>query len=330
MLPPPPFPPPQGGRVRVGVKQKFAVRFANNRMVHEMSRVYRALEKAEREKEERTRVEPSPGIPPEALREETVSRAEVTTPAFPEQRKEKPQLREQPRKKPELPPTEIPPILIPPPDSFAAEQFRKLRTEIFLKSDNPHRIILVTSAVPQEGKSLVAMNLALTISKEIQRKVILIDGDLRRPSIRLPNLHNSKGLSTYLSHDIPLSEILIKSGDENFWIIPSGPLSGKPSELLGSKRMGELLLSLKESEGETFVVIDSAPILSASESVMLSRMVDAVVFVVMADRTHREAVQRAIKSIDKQKIIGIVLNQMDQRPSSYYSAYHYKYYGKAK
>jgi len=299
-------------------------------MVHEMSRVYRALEKAEREKEKKTRGESSSGSFTEIPRDETVSTPESTIPRLREYRKEIPPVAEQGKQKLELPPTEIPPILVPPPDSFAAEQFRKLRTEIFLKSDNPHRIILVTSAVPQEGKSLVAMNLALTISKEIQRKVILIDGDLRRPSIRLPNLHNSKGLSTYLSHDIPLSEILIKSGEENFWIIPAGPLSGKPSELLGSKRMGELLLSLKESEGETFVVIDSAPILSASESVMLSRMVDAVVFVVMADRTHREAVQRAIKSIDKQKIIGIVLNQMDQRPSSYYSAYHYKYYGKAK
>ena len=327
---PPPFPPPQGGRVRVGVKQKFAVRFANNRMVHEMSRVYRALEKAEREKEERTRVEPSPGIPPEALREHPVSRAEVTIPAFPEQRKEKPQLREQPRKRPELPPKEALSILVPPPDSFAAEQFRKLRTEILLKSPNPHRTILVTSTVPQEGKTLVAMNLAITISQDVQKKAVLVDGDLRRPSIHLPNLQSSKGLSTYLSSNVSLSEILMKSNEENLWVIPAGPPSRNPSGLLGSKRMENLLLSLKESDGETFVIIDSAPILSASETVMLSRMVDAVIFVVMADRTHRETVQRAMKSIDKQKIIGIVLNQMDQRSSSYYSAYHYKYYGKAK
>jgi capsular exopolysaccharide synthesis family protein len=174
------------------------------------------------------------------------------------------------------------------------------------------------------------LNLATTIAQDIQKKVILIDGDLRRPSIHLPNLQNSKGLSTYLSHEVPLSEILMKSEQENLWVIPAGPLSGNPSELLGSKRMEDLLLSLKEFEGETFVIIDSAPILSASESVMLSRMVDAVILVVMADRTHREAVQTAMKSIDKQKIIGIVLNQMDQRPSSSYSAYHYKYYGKTK
>ncbi|MEI9476868.1 MAG: CpsD/CapB family tyrosine-protein kinase [Deltaproteobacteria bacterium] len=281
-----------------------------------MSRVFRALEKAEREKEEKTRVEPSLRI----YRDETVSRAEVTIPRPPEQRKEKP----------ELPAKEEVPILIPPSDSFAAEQFRKLRTEILLKSPNPRQIILVTSAVPQEGKTLVSLNLATTIAQDIQKKVILIDGDLRRPSIHLPNLQNSKGLSTYLSHEVPLSEILMKSEEENLWVIPAGPLSGNPSELLGSKRMEDLLLSLKESEGETFVIIDSAPILSASESVMLSRMVDAVILVVMADRTHREAVQRAMKSIDKQKLIGIVLNQMDQRPSSYYSAYHYKYYGKTK
>ena len=289
-----------------------------------MSRVYRALEKAEREKEEKTRVEPSPGTLPEALREEMVSRAEVTIPAFSDQRKEKPQLREQPRKRPELPPKEALSILIPPPDSFAAEQFRKLRTEILLKSPNPHRTILVTSSVPQEGKTLVAMNLAITVSQDVQKKAVLIDGDLRKPSIRLPNLQNSKGLTTYLSHEVPLSEVLMKSDEENLWVIPAGSLSHKPSELLGSKRMENLLLTLKESDGETFVIIDSAPILSATESVLLSRMVDAVVFVVMADRTHREDVQRALKSIDKQKIIGIVLNQVDQKPSSYYSPYHYK------
>jgi protein-tyrosine kinase len=287
-------------------------------MVHEMSRVFRALEKAEREKEEKTRVEPSLRI----YRDETVPKAEVTIPRPPERQE----------KIPELPAKEKPPILIPPPDSFAAEQFRKLRTEIFLKSPNPHHIILVTSAVPQEGKTLVSLNLATTISQDKQRKVILIDGDLRRPSIHLPNLQNSKGLSTFLSHEVPLSEILLKSDEENLWVIPAGPPSQKSSELLGSKRMEDLLLSLKQFEGETFAIIDSAPILSASESVMLSRMVDAVIFVVMADRTHREQVQRAIKSIDKQKIIGIVLNQIDQRSSNYYSGYHYnnKYYGKTK
>jgi protein-tyrosine kinase len=117
-----------------------------------MSRVYRALEKAEREKQEKPRVEP----PLRIYRDETVSRPEVTIPRPPEQRE----------KKPELPAKEKPPILIPPPHSFAAEQFRKLRTEIFLKSPNPHHVILVTSSVPQEGKTLVSLNLALTIAQD--------------------------------------------------------------------------------------------------------------------------------------------------------------------
>jgi capsular exopolysaccharide synthesis family protein len=270
-----------------------------------MSRVYRALEKAEREKQEKPRVEP----PLRIYRDETVSRPEVTIPRPPEQRE----------KKPELPAKEKPPILIPPPHSFAAEQF-----------PNPHHVILVTSSVPQEGKTLVSLNLALTIAQDIQKKTILIDGDLRRPSIHLPNLQDSKGLSTYLSHQIPLSEILMKSGEENLWVIPAGPDSGKSSELLGSKRMEDLLLSLKELEQETYVIIDSPPILSATESVILSRMADTVIFVVMADRTQREVVQKAMKSIDKQKIKGIVLNQMDMKTSRYNATYYYGHYGKKK
>ena len=305
------------------------MRYAAFKVVDEMSRVYRALEKAEREKEKKAREESSseslPGIMKETapIRESTISR-------LPEHRKEKVPFAEQRKEKFQLPPKELAPILVPPPDSFAAEQFRKLRTELSLKSADSHRIIQVTSAVPQEGKSLVAFNLATTISQDVQKKVILIDGDLRRPSIRLPNLQNSKGLSTYLSNEAPLSEVLMKTEEQNFWIIPAGPLSGKPSELLGSKRMQDLLLSFKEWDGETYVIIDTAPITAATESVLLSRMADAVVFVVMADRTHREVVQRAINLVDKQKIVGIVLNQMDQKPSSYYSSYHYKYYGKTK
>jgi len=97
------------------------------------------------------------------IRESTISR-------LPEHRKEKVPFAEQRKEKFQLPPKELAPILVPPPDSFAAEQFRKLRTELSLKSADSHRIIQVTSAVPQEGKSLVAFNLATTISQDVQKR----------------------------------------------------------------------------------------------------------------------------------------------------------------
>ena len=90
--------------------------------------------------------------------------------------------------------------------------------------------------------------------------------------------------------------------------------------------MGELMKSLNEVGENTYMIIDSPPLISTTEPVLLSRMVDGIILVVMADRTPREAVSRAIKNFDRQKIIGVVFNKTDMKPSSYYSKYYYKYY----
>lgn len=290
-----------------------------------MSRVYRALEKAEREKEEKTRVEPSLRI----FRDETVSRAEETIPKPPAQRKEKLEFPAPRKEKLELPAQEEVPIPIPSPDSFAAEQFRKLRTHIFQWSPAPPHSILITSTVPGEGKTTVSVNLATAISQEIQKKAILIDADLRKPSIYLEKYRTQKGLFEYLSNQTPLSEILLKSETENLWIIPAGHSSQRSSELIGSKRMNELFMSLRnmpEFGEETYIIVDSTPMLSTSEPALLSKMLDGVILVVMADRAPKESVRRALQSIDRQKIVGVVFNQKDSKPSSnYYSRYYYGY-----
>jgi protein-tyrosine kinase len=279
-----------------------------------MSRVYRALEKAEEEKKQRGREEPSfklfEGKMPLG-REQTILR-------FPEEIEEKGP----------LPAREEGPILIAPSHSFAEEEFRKLRTQLFLRLPNPPHSILITSAVPGEGKTMVSVNLALTISKEIQKKVILIDGDLRKPAIRIAQSKNAKGLSNYLTDGTSLSEILIDSETKNLQIIMGGTPSPRPSELIGSRRMEELLESLGKSEPNAYILIDSSPIIPTTEPTLFSKMVDGIILVVRADRTPRESIQRATKSIDRQKIIGVVFNQVEMKPSSYYSGYDYRYYRK--
>jgi capsular exopolysaccharide synthesis family protein len=185
----------------------------------------------------------------------------------------------------------------------------------------------VTSAFPDEGKTIVSVNLAMTISQEIHKEAILIDADLRKPSVLFEESRHSKGLSNYLADQTPLSDILIRSEEQKLWIIPAGPLSKKSAELIGSGRMEELLKSLRTFGENTFIIIDSSPLLATSESTLLSRLVDGVILVVMADRTPRESIKRAIQSIDKQKIIGVVLNQKEVKASSYYANYyHSKYY----
>ena len=282
-----------------------------------MSRVFQALEKAEKEKKQKRKED----LPLESFEDKAVLRKEVATLKFPEEQMQK--LEEL-----GLPPREETPVLIVPPHSFAGEEFRKLKAQIFQRLPNPPHSILITSTTPGEGKTMVSVNLAMAISQEIHRKAILVDADLRKPSIHLEKSQTSKGLSNYLSDGTPLSEILINSEMENLQIILAGTSTKKPSELIGSKRMQEFLKCLRESGDNTYVIFDSPPIISTTEPTQLSKMVDGIIFVVMADRTPKGTVQRALKSIDHQKIIGIVFNQMDLNPSSYYSKYYYRYYRK--
>jgi capsular exopolysaccharide synthesis family protein len=278
-----------------------------------MSRIYEALQGAEEERKGKAIEELSLKVLEEKI---ILSKQEPTL-----------KFRKKETEEVELPLEEEGPILIVRPETFAAEEFRMLKTQIFLRSPNPPHSILVTSTAPQEGKTMVAVNLALAISQEIHKKAILIDGDLRRPSIHLGEYPNSKGLSNYLLNQTSLSEILLKSGAENLQIILAGHSSRKSAELIGSKKMSELLRSLREFGDDTYVVIDSPPILSAAESTLLSKIVDGVILVVAAGRTPKEFVRRAVKSIDPQKLIGAVFNEVDIKPSAYYSRSYYGYYG---
>lgn len=280
----------------------------------DMSRVYRALEKAEEEKKKKLMEEPVVNV---------FEAAEVL-------KKEKPVVKilEEKRKGLDLLPKEEMPVLVVPPRTMAEEEFRKLKTQIFLRFSNPPHSILVTSAVPQEGKTMVAVNLAMAISKEINKKAILVDGDLRKPGIHLARSRASKGLSDYLSDGTPLPEILVSTEVDNLRVISAGSPKSNSSELVGSKRMAELLKVVGEYEKNAYLVIDSSPIISTTEPTVLSRLVDGVLLVIMADQTPKEYVQRALKSIDRQKLIGVVLNRIDISPSNHYSRYYYYQYDK--
>jgi capsular exopolysaccharide synthesis family protein len=281
-----------------------------------MSRVFEALKKAEKEKREKSRETPSLRIFDEKM-------------VFPKEELPFEHSKENAMEL-GLPSEDHLEILMVPPNSFAEEQFRKLRTQILLRAPNPPHTILVTSTAPQEGKTMVSVNLALSMSKEIQKRVILIDGDLRNPSIHLRRYPDSKGLSNYLSNQTPLSEILLNSEEENLQIIVAGSSTRKSSELIGSTRMRDLLRSLREFGDDTYIIIDSPPIMATSEPTLLSKMVDGIVLVVMGGKTPKESIRRAVKSIDRQKVIGIVFNQIDLKPSSYYSKYYYRYEIKEK
>ena len=216
------------------------------------------------------------------------------------------------------------------PQSFEAEQFKILRTNLlFPSSGKSPRTIMVTSSVPDEGKSLIAANLAVSIAQSIQEYVLLIDCDIRRPCIHKQfGFGDVPGLSDHLSKGIPVSSLLLKTKVNKLSILPGGTLHHNPSELVSSQQMSRLLQEVKYRYSDRFIVIDSPPPKLTAETSALSRQVDGVLLVIEYGRTSREMVSDLVKTIGKEKIIGIVLNKLDMRFANYYGLGKYKTYSK--
>jgi capsular exopolysaccharide synthesis family protein len=230
--------------------------------------------------------------------------------------------------------------LIQPPDhSYSAEQFRKVKTHILHQTPTP-RSILVTSAVPKEGKSMVAFNLALSFAQEKNIQTILIDADLRNPSLsrELSMERDGIGLSDYLVSD-KWGEDFLKRLTPNLKFMPSGISSSKAPELNGFSRMKELLGEFLEKsetgkekeEGrgkrrDNYIFIDGPPILVTSDPIIFSKLVDGIILVVMSDLAPKKAIRKAVDSIDREKIVGVVFNQINLKPSKHYSQFYDRYY----
>lgn len=215
--------------------------------------------------------------------------------------------------------------------SMVSEQFRRLRTHIFReRAENPPRTILVTSALGSEGKSFVAANLAVTIATEYDSYALLVDCDLRNPSLsRWFGQEKAFGLSDYLLGKKEVSELLIKTDIKKLSIMSGGSSQEYPVELIGSKRMNTLVKDLKERYEDRYIIFDSSPILATTEPSVLTKMVDGIVLVVRADSTERDSVEQAMKVLDKNKIIGVVLNDvkfMTQAMHSRFFGTKYNYY----
>jgi len=214
------------------------------------------------------------------------------------------------------------------PQSQMSEAFRALRTSLLLsQADHPPQVILMTSALPREGKTTAAVNLAVTLA-QLGDKTLLVDADLRKPGInRALSLVDGKhaGLSSYLAGVSTLDLITVPHpAIPNLSAIPTGPIPPNPADLLSSRRLTELIAELRTRY--KFVVIDSPPIMAATDAVILSVLVDGVLMVVRSGETPKEAFTRTRDLLASVKchMLGVVLNAVDAASPDYY--YSYRYY----
>lgn len=220
-------------------------------------------------------------------------------------------------------------VLEEPASSFA-ESYKSLRTAVLLASaDRPPKRLMITSMSPQEGKTTTAVNLARSIA-QTDRRVLLIDADQRRPRLHKAfQLSNASGLSSYLSGTV--NEVSVQSTEEaGLSVLTSGPIPPNPSELLGSQRFAQLLELLERQYD--MILIDSPPVLSATDSLLISKLVESVLVVCLTGKTTYDRLHRGLKSLREinPNILGLVLNAMDMKKSNYYSYYGYYQYYSAK
>ncbi len=190
------------------------------------------------------------------------------------------------------------------------EQYRMLRTQILQKTEGEgDNCLMVTSSVDGEGKSTTAINLAVAIAKEVHKTVLLVDADLRRPSIhKYLGLTPEQGLSHYLLDNVPLENLLIRTGVEKLTFLPAGSPMVDSTEILRSTRMQELIREVKERYKNRYVIFDTTPLLQTADSCVLAQFMDGIVFVVQAEKTPRKEVAEALKLLEDRNVLGMVMN----------------------
>jgi len=215
------------------------------------------------------------------------------------------------------------------PRSAASEAYRTIRTNIqFAGLDRPCRTIVITSGTAGEGKTTSVANFGVVCAQAGSR-VCLVDSDLRRPALhRLFGVDNERGLTTALVEDLPFAEVAQATHIPNLWLLTSGALPPNPAELVGSRRMRELL----EAASSTFdlIVCDSPPVIAVADGVALAAQCDGVILVIRVGTVGHEVLRRVAEQIEavKGKILGVLLNSVDLSRDGYYYAYyrHYETY----
>lgn len=207
------------------------------------------------------------------------------------------------------------------------EEFRTLRSELYLsRKQRTLQKVLIASPLSKEGKSFVAANLARAIVTQPEHRVLLIDADLRVPSLHLAlGAPQAPGLADYLRGDADVLAITQRSTLDNFYFIPSGGSASNPSELISNGRL-RLLLNLMSGAFD-WIFLDSPPVIPVSDAKLLAELTDGVVMTVQAGKTPYDLAKKACQEFGQKRIVGVVLNRSEEMPS--YSSYYYYGNGRA-
>jgi len=210
-------------------------------------------------------------------------------------------------------------------DYLVSEQFKALKIRLFhTQNGNLPRTLLIASALPSEGKSMVATNLAISIAQGVREHVLLVDCDFRKPTLhKLLGMAPEKGLADYLSGNADLSEIFLKTKIPKLTLMSVGEKPSNPVDLLASVKMKHLMEELRDRYEDRYIIFDSSPIQLTTEPMVLLSQVEGVIMVVKAGKTNREILLRIIQDIEKKKLLGVVLNGLEKSLSN---SYYYNYY----
>lgn len=214
------------------------------------------------------------------------------------------------------------------PMSELSESYRTIRTSLLLSAaDQRSKAIIITSALPEEGKSVTLSNLAVSLA-QAGKGVLIVDSDFRKPKQhKIFKYRNSDGLTNYLTSEREIGDFVKGTGIPNLFLITAGPVPPNPSELLGSGKMASLIETLKRSFD--FVLFDSPPVLTVSDALVLGPRTDGMMLVVWGGKTAREALKRAKDKLDMLKIrcLGVVINNVIVQERDYHMYDYHRYAG---
>lgn len=221
------------------------------------------------------------------------------------------------------------PFLVTSRNSFSpiCEEYKKLKARIMrmTKKEPFKNVLLVTSAVGGEGKSITAANLAFTLSRDYDHSVLLVDADTRRPSLHaLLNVTPGLGLSDCLADDVDLGSVLVKVGSGHLHFLPPGKKNDNPVEMFSSLKMEKLVAEMKSRYPDRYVIIDTPPVLLFAETKMISALADGIIFVIREGRAPLEHIMEALDLLKEERLMGVVYN--DAGPDGLNGKYPYHTY----